>query len=188
MRNLSLLSILAVALQASSQDGTPKKPVSIPIVIDIHIQITITVTVPDVVPPIPKPPTPPTPIPPTPIPPIPPTPIPDAFVTRLKDAAEMDGFNRTKFSALSTGFEECALETKPGIKAGVLQQTLAKVLREAIPEGIPVNTRAVLATQLKPINALLPASAPDAVVTDSDSAAIVEIFTKLSKACSAAAK
>lgn len=131
-------------------------------------------------------PEPPGPTPPGPTPPGP-TPV-DPLITSLRTAAAQDGWTAGKLVALSKAFQDAANATVAGKTAAQGEQARGRALKAALPEGVPPTVRAVCAAVQSEVNAFLPASAPEHVVTAAEANQVKAIYARLAAACEGAAR
>jgi hypothetical protein len=123
---------------------------------------------------------------PGPLPPVPPPPAPvDPLVVSLKAAAAADGMPPAKLAALSVAFAECARLTVTGKTVGELMTAHKGALAGV---KLPNRVADALSAELRALDPLLPPSNPSKLPTNAELESVRALMTRLSLACSEAAK
>jgi hypothetical protein len=138
--------------------------------------------------PIPPDPLPPDPKPPEPTPPDPKPPAPDALTLALKTAAAADGWTAASLARLGAAFRAASAKVQTGQTASATQAAIRAALVAGVPEGIPASVYAVCAGKLSALDTVLPPSAPNKVVNESERAAVRSVLEGLAIAAEGAAK
>lgn len=149
----------------ASQKGGKLQPLAV---------VKITITGPAPVPPGPGP------IPPSPIPPAPPA---DTLATAIGAAAAKDGWPVAKLVDLATRFRAAARVVDGRQTVGDMLGVVAVALAG---EKTPPNVKAILSTELRALDALLPPADVERTVTDAERSQVKALFIRLATACEGA--
>jgi hypothetical protein len=125
------------------------------------------------------PPTPPDPKPPDP-------PAPDTFVVALKTAAAADQWPH--LAKFATALRDAAGKVANGQTGGQAQAAVRAALARGLPEGVPPNVTAVVAPKLAALDSILPPSAPQKMVTESEKLQVRGVLNGLAQAAEEAAR